>query len=501
MQDSKAIIKKREKSEIAKYYKGLNVFITGGTDLLGKCLLEKLLRSCPQIETMYLLVKTNDGENFQNKCKKFYENNIFDILRKHNSNLINKVNFFKGDLMQDNLGLNNKEYKILTENVDIIFHNGATTKLNEKILVALRTNVLGTQQMLDLAHNCQHLKAFVFISSCYSHYHQNIIEDKFYSAPADLNMINDMIRTESQTGISNETLKMLLGKWTNIYAFTKATAEDMVRHYARKSSFACCVFRPTTVISTYKEPVSGWCDIKNVPTSFFINIAMGVIHILFEVPGPCDLIPADLCANAIIVSTWDAIHRWQIESEACVYNYGTSKVNPITLRQIKENMMNDRNVFKTSQNNNIPVILITTNFVFYFIIRIMFDYIPAIIQDLSTIIIGNAPKSWSLVQKSQRDIRYVHDCIVGKCWISVTDITKAYEKLNPLDRELFFCDLRTLNWGEFFVTFWHGIRLNILQDSPNESIKKKCYKYNNKYIDFSIVILLSILVYYMIKAF
>jgi fatty acyl-CoA reductase len=148
--------------------------------------------------------------------------------------------------MQENLGLNDKDYKVLIENINIIFHNGAATKLNKKIIIALKTNVLGTQRMLDLALKCQYLKAFLFVSSCFSHYYQRIIEDKFYSAPADLNMINDMIQAESQTGISNETLKMLIGKWTNIYAFTKATAEDIVRNYAHKSSFACCVFRPTT---------------------------------------------------------------------------------------------------------------------------------------------------------------------------------------------------------------------------------------------------------------
>jgi fatty acyl-CoA reductase len=42
---------------IREFFAGRTVFITGGTGFLGSVLLEKLLRACPEIETVYLLVR------------------------------------------------------------------------------------------------------------------------------------------------------------------------------------------------------------------------------------------------------------------------------------------------------------------------------------------------------------------------------------------------------------------------------------------------------------
>jgi hypothetical protein len=82
----------------------------------------------------------------------------------------------------------------------------------------------------------------------------------------------------------------------------------------------------------------------------------------------------------------------QIEPEACVYNYGTSKVKPITMRQIKNKMMDDPNAFIFSRRRNSPIVLFITNFGFFILLRILFDYIPAVIHDIVAIVFGKVPK-------------------------------------------------------------------------------------------------------------
>jgi fatty acyl-CoA reductase len=48
-------------SDIPGFFKGRCIFITGGTGFMGKVLVEKLLRSCPDIETIYLLMRPKGG--------------------------------------------------------------------------------------------------------------------------------------------------------------------------------------------------------------------------------------------------------------------------------------------------------------------------------------------------------------------------------------------------------------------------------------------------------
>lgn len=50
-----------QRSDIAKWFAGKVVFVTGATGFMGKVLVEKLLRDCPDIDTMYLLIRSKKG--------------------------------------------------------------------------------------------------------------------------------------------------------------------------------------------------------------------------------------------------------------------------------------------------------------------------------------------------------------------------------------------------------------------------------------------------------
>ncbi|KAL1414457.1 hypothetical protein MTO96_000861 [Rhipicephalus appendiculatus] len=53
------------------------VFITGGTGFIGKVLLEKLLRSCPGLKRIYLLVRSKRGENPRARLEKMFDSKAF----------------------------------------------------------------------------------------------------------------------------------------------------------------------------------------------------------------------------------------------------------------------------------------------------------------------------------------------------------------------------------------------------------------------------------------
>lgn len=52
---------------MAEYYAGKNVLITGATGFMGKVLVEKLLRSCPEVKALYLLVRPKAGQSMQQR--------------------------------------------------------------------------------------------------------------------------------------------------------------------------------------------------------------------------------------------------------------------------------------------------------------------------------------------------------------------------------------------------------------------------------------------------
>lgn len=53
---------KQDYMSISQLYTDRSVFITGGTGFMGKVLVEKLLRSCPGIKNIYLLIRPKKGQ-------------------------------------------------------------------------------------------------------------------------------------------------------------------------------------------------------------------------------------------------------------------------------------------------------------------------------------------------------------------------------------------------------------------------------------------------------
>lgn len=63
-------------TSVVNFYNNKNVFITGGSGFMGKVLLEKLLRSCTGIGTIYLLLREKKGDSEEDRLKQMLKNPV-----------------------------------------------------------------------------------------------------------------------------------------------------------------------------------------------------------------------------------------------------------------------------------------------------------------------------------------------------------------------------------------------------------------------------------------
>ena len=60
---------RRNLPNVAEYYRGKNIFMTGATGFIGKVLIEKLLRCCPDVKGLYCLVRPKKGQDAETRLK------------------------------------------------------------------------------------------------------------------------------------------------------------------------------------------------------------------------------------------------------------------------------------------------------------------------------------------------------------------------------------------------------------------------------------------------
>lgn len=73
-----------QESKIANWYAGKTLFITGSTGFMGKVLVEKLLRDCPDIKEMNLLMRPKKGHEPEQRREDY----INHMVMHNNSKLL-----------------------------------------------------------------------------------------------------------------------------------------------------------------------------------------------------------------------------------------------------------------------------------------------------------------------------------------------------------------------------------------------------------------------------
>lgn len=244
----------KEVQSIPEFYADQEIFVTGASGFLGKVLVEKLLRSCGDLRTIYILLRPKKGKSIEERAKDLILLPLFEPLRKHNADVLKKIIPIAGDVSELNLGISEQDFKRM-KNVSIIFHSAASVRFDDTLKYATFMNTRGTREIVEFAKTLSNIKVIMHVSTTYSHPELKIVGEVIHEPYVDWRKSIEICEKTD-----DDVMRVLTNLYTNFmpntYTFTKALAEQIVDD--NKDELPLVLFRPSIVISSMKEPFPGF---------------------------------------------------------------------------------------------------------------------------------------------------------------------------------------------------------------------------------------------------
>lgn len=243
---------------------------------MGKVLIEKLLRSCPDLNRIFVLIRGKKDKTPEQRIEELRKIRVFDRLHQEYPNNFSKLCAINGDCTLKGLGISEEDFMRLG-NVSVIFHSAACVRFDDALKNAILLNTRGTVEVMQLAEKLQHIRVVLHVSTTYCNPAEKIVEEMIYPPNGDWRMAIKIAEK-----FDEETLNILTQKFTNFepntYTFTKGLAEQAVKDFSDR--LPVVIFRPSIVISSLDEPMPGWIDNFNglFLKFFFINLILTIMR-------------------------------------------------------------------------------------------------------------------------------------------------------------------------------------------------------------------------------
>lgn len=427
---------------------------------MGKCLVEKLIRACPDIKCIYLLIRPKKGKAPQERLDEILDSKLFEKVKSEQQDYKQKCSAISGDIVQEGLGIDQSEEDILVRDVSVVFHSAATIKFDEDMKLSVEMNIVGVQRLLVLCKKMKRLEALVHISTAYANCDRDNIGEEIYPPPLHPSKLVNAVEWMDTETLNLLTPKMV-GNRPNTYTYTKAIAECLVQEEA--GSLPTAIVRPSIVGATYQEPVKGWVDNMNGPTGLLAAIGKGVLRIMKGDPkATADIIPVDLATNTLITVGWYT--ATQNTTGLKIFNCTTGQINNFTWGQVER--MSQEYFTKNPLENiaRIPNPRFTKN-IFWHDLNVMFDHmVPAYLMDFYMWISGRRRMFVRIQDKLRKAVASL-DYFTSHSWTFSSDnLFMLYNKMTPEDRKLFPINPKQIHWPTYMEGYCLGTKQFVLKE-------------------------------------
>ncbi|OMO68760.1 Male sterility, NAD-binding protein [Corchorus olitorius] len=361
-----SLVELQEGIGIVKFLRGKDFFITGSTGFLAKVLIEKILRTVPDVGRIFVLIKAKNREAAMERLKSEIINaELFKCLQQTYGNsyqnfILSKLVPVVGNICESDLGLDGDLADVIAKDVDIIINSAANTTFDERYDVAIDINTRGACHLMGFAKKCQKLKLFLQVSTAYVNGQRQgrIIEKPFDigDSIARENLISETTpRSIPELDVEDELLLAINSKkdfdesevaqkmkelglerarkygWQDTYVFTKAMGEMMINNM--RGDIPLVIIRPSVIESTFKEPFPGWMEGNRMMDPIVLCYGKGQLSgFLVDPNGVLDVVPADMVVNATLAAI--ARHGMSPKPDINIYHIASSVVNPLVFQDL-----------------------------------------------------------------------------------------------------------------------------------------------------------------------
>ncbi len=369
---------------IAEALKGKTILVTGSTGFLGKSIVEKCLRSIPEVGRLNLAIRSSARRPASERLhKEVLSSPAFKRIKEELGEEVfaklvkEKLAVVEIDLGRDGLGLSDAGREQLRA-CEIVIHSAAAVEFDNPADLSAQTNLLGAARMVEAIKAAGARPHLVHVSTAYvGGMLRGLVREE---APLDpglnwrheaqvLSNLRGPVEEESRrpeilnrlgrearsrmgpagTPAVARATERLRDRWvkdrliergrvhanamgfSDIYSFTKAMAEHAVVEL--HGDIPLSIVRPSIIESSLAEPFPGWLEGFRMAEPLILAFGRGILRDFSGLPDALlDIIPADYVVNTVLAVAANP----PPDEKPRVYHAASGTRNPLRFRRVED---------------------------------------------------------------------------------------------------------------------------------------------------------------------